>query len=213
MLAVLEERKGHRFLLDAARVLKDRGRKIQYVFAGDGSHKTQLQSLVQTLGLREEVSFVGFVKDVPRFLSSIDVLVLPSLYEGLGVAALEGMAAGKPVVATRVGGLAESIVDAAQECRRPGRRYRKASCRFGAGASDGTERGGAGSESFYYRADGNSERSLLLRIARRHTVKVFGERLLHVRQRAISGDFKQLSQSEFARGRRSHARPLYLGRG
>lgn len=111
MLAVLEERKGHRFLLDAARVLKDRGRKIQYVFAGDGSHKTQLQSLVQTLGLREEVSFVGFVKDVPRFLSSIDVLVLPSLYEGLGVAALEGMAAGKPVVATRVGGLAESIVD------------------------------------------------------------------------------------------------------
>jgi glycosyltransferase involved in cell wall biosynthesis len=111
MLAVLEERKGHRFLLDAARVLKNRGRKIRYVFAGDGSHKTQLQRLVQTLGLREEVSFVGFVADVPKFLSSIDVLVLPSLYEGLGVAALEGMAAGKPVVATRVGGLAESIVD------------------------------------------------------------------------------------------------------
>jgi glycosyltransferase involved in cell wall biosynthesis len=111
MLAVLEERKGHRFLLDAARVLKDRGRKIFYVFAGDGSHKSQLQRLVQTLGLREEVSFVGFVRDVPKFLSSIDVLVLPSLYEGLGVAALEGMAAGKPVVATRVGGLTESIVD------------------------------------------------------------------------------------------------------
>jgi glycosyltransferase involved in cell wall biosynthesis len=96
--------------LDAARVLKNRGRKIRYVFAGDGSHKTQLQRLVQTLGLREEVSFVGFVKDVPKFLSSIDVLVLPSLHEGLGVAALEGMAAGKPVVATRVGGLAESVV-------------------------------------------------------------------------------------------------------
>ena len=111
MLAVLQERKGHRFLLDAARVLKGRGRRIRYVFAGDGSLKTQLQTLVQTLGLREEVSFIGFVKDVPKFLSSIDVLVLPSLYEGLGVAALEGMAAGKPVVATRVGGLAESIVD------------------------------------------------------------------------------------------------------
>lgn len=111
MLAVLEERKGHRFLLDAARVLKDRGRRIRYVFAGDGSQKGQLQRMVQTLGLREEVSFVGFVKDVPKFLSSIDLLVLPSLYEGLGVAALEGMAAGKPVIATRVGGLAESIVD------------------------------------------------------------------------------------------------------
>ena len=111
MLAVLEQRKGHRFLLDAARVLKDRGLRIRYVFAGNGSHKTQLQRLVQTLGLEEEVAFFGFVKDVPKFLSSIDVLVLPSLYEGLGVAALEGMAAGKPVVATRVGGLAESIVD------------------------------------------------------------------------------------------------------
>jgi glycosyltransferase involved in cell wall biosynthesis len=111
MLAVLEERKGHRFLLDAARVLKDRGRRIRYVFAGDGSHKIQLQRMVQTLGLRDEVSFVGFIKDVPKFLSSIDVLVLPSLFEGLGVAALEAMAAGKPVVATRVGGLAESIID------------------------------------------------------------------------------------------------------
>ncbi len=111
MLAVLEERKGHRFLLDAARVLKDRGRKIRYVFAGDGSHKSQIQRMVQTLGLRDEVSFLGFIKDVPRFLSSIDVLVLPSLFEGLGVAALEAMAAGKPVVATRVGGLAESIID------------------------------------------------------------------------------------------------------
>ena len=111
ILAVLEERKGHRFLLGAARVLKERGRRIKYVFAGDGSQKAQLQRMVQRLGLREEVSFVGFVKDVPKFLSSIDVLVLPSLYEGLGVAALEAMAAGKPVVATRVGGLAESIVD------------------------------------------------------------------------------------------------------
>jgi glycosyltransferase involved in cell wall biosynthesis len=111
MLAVLEERKGHRFLLDAARVLKDRGRRIRYVFAGDGSHKAQLQRTVQTLRLEEDVSFVGFVRDVPKLVSSIDVLVLPSLYEGLGVAALEGMAAAKPVVATRVGGLVESIVD------------------------------------------------------------------------------------------------------
>jgi glycosyltransferase involved in cell wall biosynthesis len=111
VVAVLEERKGHRFLLDAARVLKDRGRTIKYLLAGDGSHKAHLQQRVQKLGLQKEVSFLGFVKDVPNFLSSIDVLVLPSLYEGLGVAALEAMAAAKPVVGTRVGGLAESIVD------------------------------------------------------------------------------------------------------
>jgi glycosyltransferase involved in cell wall biosynthesis len=63
------------------------------------------------LGLQQEVSFLGFVKDVPKLLSSINVLALPSLYEGLGVAALEGMAAAKPVVGTRVGGLAELIID------------------------------------------------------------------------------------------------------
>ena len=111
VVAVLEERKGHRFLLDAARMLKDRGRPIRYLLAGDGSQKAHLQQRVQMLGLQTEVSFVGFVKDVPNFLSSIDLLVLPSLYEGLGVAALEGMAAAKPVVGTRVGGLAELIVD------------------------------------------------------------------------------------------------------
>jgi L-malate glycosyltransferase len=111
IVAVLEERKGHRFLLDAARVLKDRGRTIKYVLAGEGSHKAQLQHWVQMLGLQQEVSFLGFVKDVPKLLSSINVLALPSLYEGLGVAALEGMAAAKPVVGTRVGGLAELIID------------------------------------------------------------------------------------------------------
>jgi glycosyltransferase involved in cell wall biosynthesis len=111
IVAVLEERKGHRFLLDAAQILKERGRTIKYLFAGDGSHKAHLQQRVQMLELQKEVSFLGFVKDVPNFLSCIDVLVLPSLYEGLGVAVLEGMAAGKPVVGTRVGGLAETIVD------------------------------------------------------------------------------------------------------
>jgi L-malate glycosyltransferase len=111
VVAVLEERKGHRFLLEAARILKDRGRKITYQLAGDGSHKAQLQQMVRSLGLQQQVSFVGFVKDVPQFLTSADLLVLPSLHEGLGVAALEGMAAAKPIVGTRVGGLAELIVD------------------------------------------------------------------------------------------------------
>ena len=111
MVAVLEERKGHRFLLEAARILKDRGHRISYLLAGDGSDKTQLERQVQRLGLSEDVSLVGFVSDVAKFLASIDLLVQPSLYEGLGVAALEAMAAGKPLIGTRVGGLAESIID------------------------------------------------------------------------------------------------------
>jgi glycosyltransferase involved in cell wall biosynthesis len=61
--------------------------------------------------LNGDVEFSGFVSDTPGFLAGIDVFVLPSLYEGLGVAALEAMAAAKPVVASGVGGLAELIED------------------------------------------------------------------------------------------------------
>jgi len=64
------------------------------------------------LGLQDDVDFAGFVSDIPGFLSAIDIFVLPSLYEGLGVAVLEAMAAGKPVVASRVGGLPELVHDA-----------------------------------------------------------------------------------------------------
>ncbi len=63
------------------------------------------------LGLRDEVSFLGFVSDTAEFLANVDLFAMPSLYEGLGVAALEAMAAGKAVIATRVGGLSESVID------------------------------------------------------------------------------------------------------
>jgi glycosyltransferase involved in cell wall biosynthesis len=57
------------------------------------------------------VVFAGFRRDVGACLAAADVVALPSLHEGLGVAALEAMAAARPVVASRVGGLAEVVVD------------------------------------------------------------------------------------------------------
>ena len=110
-VAVLERRKGHRFLLEAAAHLKGQGQRLIWRIAGDGSQKERLQRLAESLGLREEVVFLGFVSDVPAFLSSIDIFVLPSLFEGLGVAVLEAMAAAKPVVATDVGGPGELVAD------------------------------------------------------------------------------------------------------
>ena len=109
--AVLEERKGHRYLLQAAALLKQKGHRIKYMVAGEGSLREELQELARGLELKQEVTFLGFVDDMPKFLSKIDIFVLPSLHEGLGVAALEAMAAGKPVVASRVGGLAEIVID------------------------------------------------------------------------------------------------------
>ncbi len=110
-VAVLEERKGHRFLLEAAAELERRGHRLKYRFAGDGAEKERLKKMAQNLQLSNDVEFLGFVSDVAGFLASIDLFVLPSLFEGLGVAALEAMAAARPVVASKVGGLAELVVD------------------------------------------------------------------------------------------------------
>lgn len=110
-VAVLEERKGHRYLLEAAALLKSEGYRLKYHFAGEGSLRPALEEMVQRLRLQDDVVFLGFVSDVPSFLASIDIFVLPSLHEGLGVAALEAMAAEKAVVASRVGGLAEVVED------------------------------------------------------------------------------------------------------
>ena len=110
-LAALEERKGHRDLLRAAAMLKHQGVPVHFRIAGDGPLRSQLQDDAARLQLDNEVMFFGFVTDTVAFLRGVDCIALPSLYEGLGVAVLEGMAAGKPIVATRVGGLTESVVD------------------------------------------------------------------------------------------------------
>jgi glycosyltransferase involved in cell wall biosynthesis len=110
-VGALEPRKGHRFLLEAAAELKRRGRRFLYRIAGEGSERQRLVELVNKLGLERDVEFAGFVSDVPRFLASIDIFLMPSLFEGLGVAVLEAMAAARPVVASRVGGLTDSVID------------------------------------------------------------------------------------------------------
>ena len=110
-LAGLDERKGHHFLLKAAVLLKAEGLDLRYRIAGDGPLRANLEQEVVRLGLSKEVRFLGFVADTAEFLRSVDLLVMPSLFEGLGVAVLEAMAARKAVVATRVGGLIESVID------------------------------------------------------------------------------------------------------
>jgi len=109
--AVLEPRKGHQVLLDAFAELCRDGAPRRWVICGDGSLRQQLQEATAARGLAPRVVFTGFSSAVPRLLSGADAFVLPSLHEGLGIAAMEAMAAGLPVIASRVGGLPEIVVD------------------------------------------------------------------------------------------------------
>ena len=107
--ASLTERKGISYLLEASAILKDEGSPIHVIVAGDGPIRKELEAHAQELGV--DASFVGFYGDMPALIASADVFVMPSLAEGLGVAAIEAMAGGRPVVASAVGGLAESVID------------------------------------------------------------------------------------------------------
>jgi len=104
----LERRKGHATLFAAARLLAPSMPEVRYVVCGRGSQETALRAEAHALG--DAVLFAGFRSDVDACLAAADVAAMPSLQEGLGVAALEAMAAARPLVASRVGGLAEAVV-------------------------------------------------------------------------------------------------------
>lgn len=78
---------------------------------GDGSERNALERLARELKLSASVSFLGFQKNVAWLLAQSDVFVLSSRYEGISIAVLEAMRAGLPVIATRVGGTPEVVVD------------------------------------------------------------------------------------------------------
>jgi glycosyltransferase involved in cell wall biosynthesis len=109
----LEIEKGHRCLIEAIAHLKNVYSKINLVvlIVGEGSLKQKLMKMSMELGLNEIVRFLGDRRDVAELLEITDIVVNPSLSEGLPLSCLEAMAAGKPVVATRVGGMPELIKD------------------------------------------------------------------------------------------------------
>jgi glycosyltransferase involved in cell wall biosynthesis len=108
-VASLTRKKGHEFLLRAIATLAGRGMVCPVLLAGDGSERTSLEALAATLGITESVHFLGAVSDAVDVMAAADVVVLPSLAEGLPLALLEAMQAGRAVVATAVGGVPEVI--------------------------------------------------------------------------------------------------------
>lgn len=105
----LAPRKDHRTLLDALSALDRQGRRFQAVLVGDGPERPALEARARALGLSDRVRFTGERDDVAALLPTFDVFVLSSREEGIPNALLEAMAAGRPVVATAVGGTPEVV--------------------------------------------------------------------------------------------------------
>ena len=106
-VANLKAYKGHQYLLQAAARLRAGGRPCTLVLAGDGGERPALERQARELNL--DVRFLGACTDVGPLFTRADVVVLPSLHEGMSNAVMEAMAAGRPVVATAVGGTPELL--------------------------------------------------------------------------------------------------------
>ncbi|GAA4639097.1 glycosyltransferase [Actinoallomurus vinaceus] len=99
--------KGHRYLLEATARLRTRGVHCTLALAGDGPERAALQRQATRLGI--DARFLGTRTDIGRLLARCDVVALASLQEGMSNAVMEAMAAGRPVVATEVGGTGELL--------------------------------------------------------------------------------------------------------
>ena len=107
----LEPQKGHRFLLEAyARVVREFP-KARLVCIGEGALRQELEEQSRYLQIENSVRFVGYQSNVSEWLAMADFTVLPSLFEGLPLVAIESLAAQRPMVATAVDGTAEVVVN------------------------------------------------------------------------------------------------------
>ncbi len=100
--------KGHKELFEAMAALKERY-PLHALIIGGGRRKREVRSLAASLGLAEVVHFLGHRRDVPDLLNALDIFILPSYSEGVSLALLEAMAAARPVIVSRVGGLPEVV--------------------------------------------------------------------------------------------------------
>lgn len=103
--------KGHSYLIEAISLVSKDIKNCHLVIAGEGPLRDELASLIHKYSITERAQLVGYVKDIDQFLAMIDFFALPSLSEGLPISLLEAMDAGKPALASAVGGILEVITD------------------------------------------------------------------------------------------------------
>lgn len=101
--------KGLDTLIDAVPALLARHPRARIAIVGDGPLREILEARADALGLADRIVFLGERRDVPEILAAADIFVLPSVSEGMPISILEAMAASRPVVATRVGGVPDLV--------------------------------------------------------------------------------------------------------
>jgi glycosyltransferase involved in cell wall biosynthesis len=111
VLARLEPQKGHNILLEAWRIVNASFPAAQLVCVGEGSLRKTLEGMAIELDVNSSVHFVGYQRNVADWLALATFTILPSLYEGLPLVALESLAAGRAVIATSVDGTVEVVLD------------------------------------------------------------------------------------------------------
>jgi glycosyltransferase involved in cell wall biosynthesis len=110
-VCILRAEKALDVLVRAAALLARDLPRLRVLIVGDGEERGRIETMVHQLGLEDHVLLTGLRSDVPDVLAALDVAVLSSDYEGIPLSMLEFMDAGKPIVATRVGGIPEVIQD------------------------------------------------------------------------------------------------------
>ena len=102
-------RKNHEVIIRALGKLRDPN--IYYAICGKGPLKEYLQSLAKELGIDNQVKFLGFRRDIPELCNTADISAFPSRIEGLGLAGIEAMAAGVPLISSNVHGILDYVID------------------------------------------------------------------------------------------------------
>ena len=110
IVAHLADHKGHQYLIQATKILKQQAPKIKTIIVGEGPLSMELDRQAKELDVEDIIFFLGFRKDIPKILSSLDLFVLSSHLEGMGSSILDAMASRLPVVATKVGGIPEVVI-------------------------------------------------------------------------------------------------------
>ncbi|OGV96274.1 hypothetical protein A2W24_04005 [Microgenomates group bacterium RBG_16_45_19] len=101
--------KGLSYLLEASADFLQASPRLRLILVGDGEQRDELRHRAISLGIQERVIFTGFRKDMENVYSDLDILVLPSLTEGLPTVVIEALSAGLPIVATRVGAVPDLV--------------------------------------------------------------------------------------------------------